>query len=71
MAHTIHVFYIYLQLVDFYGKMQVNIPLPWILWASSGSVPGASGMSGTMATAGSSMDGASPKRLIWASFCVP
>ena len=30
--YRIHVWYIYLHLVDFYGFLQVNIPVPWILW---------------------------------------
>ena len=29
--HRIHVWYIYLHLVDLYGKCIVNIAVPWIL----------------------------------------
>ena len=35
IPHRIHVWYVYLHLVDFYGKcrwIMVNIPVPWILW---------------------------------------
>ena len=31
LTHTIHVRYIHLHLIDFYGKSMVNIPVPWIL----------------------------------------
>ena len=32
ITHRIHVWYIYLHLVDFDGKCRLNIPVPWILW---------------------------------------
>ena len=32
ISHAIHVWYIYLHLVDFHGKCRGFIPVPWMLW---------------------------------------
>ena len=56
-SHRIHVCYIYLHLVDVYGKCRyINLPVSWILWAWMCSSPTEVGRGCTWSGVASWMD---------------